>query len=150
MRSKAFTLIELLVVIAIMTILIGLSAFGLQQARESARDGQRKSDLETIRTGLSFYKADCNAYPTPTSGDFKTVIGTSLVGVAASCGGTANTYIAKVPSDPVPGNLYYFSSTGTTYYICASLETGDAVAVAGCPSGSTGCGGYCNYIVTNP
>lgn len=149
--KKGFSLIELLVVIAIMTILIGLSAFGLQQARESARDGQRKSDLETIRTGLVMYKSDCNAYPIPSSsGDFKTVVGTSLVGVAAYCGGTANTYIAKVPSDPVPGNLYYYSSTGTTYYICASLETENAAAATGCPTGATDCGGYCNYIVTNP
>ncbi len=43
--NTGFTLIELLVVIAITAILIGLSVFGLQGARESARDAQRKADL---------------------------------------------------------------------------------------------------------
>lgn len=148
MKSKAFTLIELLVVIAIMTILIGLSAFGLQQAREASRDGQRKSDLETIRTGLVMYKSDCNAYPT-NSGDFKTIFGSTFIGDPASCGGTSNTYIAKVPSDPVPGNNYHYSSTdGITYRICASLETEDQTVISDC-SGFT-CGGPCNYTVTNP
>jgi len=144
MKNKAFTLIELLVVIAIMTILIGLSAFGLQQARESARDGQRKSDMETIRTGLVMYKSDCNAYPIST-GSVATALGNPF---SSTCGGT-NTYIANMPSDPVPGNDYYYiSADGFTYTICASLETEGTTVASGCISAS--CGETCNYSVTNP
>jgi len=147
MIKKGFSLIELLVVVAIMGILIGLSAFGLQQARESARDGQRKSDLETIRTGLSFYRSDCNAYPINT-GDFYTLFHPSFG--STTCGG-ANTYIQKTPKDSLSGNLYYYISTnGITYTICASLETEGSTVPSGCPAGATGCGGYCNYAVYNP
>jgi prepilin-type N-terminal cleavage/methylation domain-containing protein len=147
MIKKGFSLIELLVVVAIMAILIGLSAFGLQQARESARDGQRKSDLETIRTGLSFYRFDCNAYPIHTGSDFYTLFNPSF---SSSCTGSTNTYIQKTPKDSLSGNLYYYISDGTTYTICASLETEGSTVPSGCPSGATGCGGYCNYAVYNP
>ncbi len=140
---KGFSLIELLVVISIMAVLISLSAFGLQQARESARDGQRRADLETIRTGLSFYKADCNVYPTPNIST-STRISTSLT---SSCGGS-NTYIEKIPVDPVSTNNYYYIQSGSTYTICASLETEGTKVPTQCSSAS--CGGTCNYYVLNP
>jgi prepilin-type N-terminal cleavage/methylation domain-containing protein len=146
MGKKGFSLIELLVVVAIMAILIGLSAFGLQQARESARDGQRKSDLETIRTGLSFYRSDCNAYPIHTGSDFYTLFHPSF---SSTCTGTTNTYIQKTPKDTLSGNNYYYISTvGTTYTICASLETEGSTVATGCSTAN--CGGTCNYSVFNP
>lgn len=149
-KFRGFSLIELLVVISIMAILISLSAFGLQQARESARDGQRKSDLETIRTGLSFYKADCNRYPIDETGDdFKTLYGDSFTGNDGACG-NSNSYINKTPADPVSGRDYHYLSNdvGTTYTLCAYLESGSGSTAAGCPS--SGCGGVCNYAVYNP
>ncbi|KKR12005.1 MAG: hypothetical protein UT39_C0001G0060 [Candidatus Woesebacteria bacterium GW2011_GWA1_39_21] len=147
--KNGFTLIELLVVVSIMVILIGLSAFGLQQARESARDGQRKANLETIRTGLSFYKADCNVYPTPNAST-TTKLGTSLIGNATICGGSANTYIQKMPTDPVSGRNYYYSQSGSTYKICAGLE-GETSADANCAFPiSCGSGVTCSYSVANP
>ncbi len=148
---RGFTLIELLVVISIMAILIGLSAFGLQQARESTRDGQRKADLETLRTGLSFYRADCNNYPTPAGGtgaDFKSNFGSSF---GSSCGGT-NTYIEKTPTDPISGRNYWYYSNGTTYKICAGLETetsSDSVCTTS-PAANCGSGVTCSYSVVNP
>lgn len=146
--NNSFTLIELLVVISIMVILIGLSAFGLQKARSSARDGQRKADLETIRTGLSFYKADCNVYPTPAATTSK--IEASMVGSATLCG-SANTYIQKVPSDPVTSNNYFYATSANGYAICASLEDGGTSNdQSSCTAISASCGGTCNYYVTNP
>ncbi len=147
---RGFTLIELLVVISIMVILIGLSVFGLQQARESARDGQRKSDLETIRTGLSFYRADCNFYPTPasgTGGDFKTKFGSSFNG---NCITPTPNYIEKVPSDPLVGRSYYYTSDGTIYNICSSLETETGPTPVQCTGATCGSGVNCNYYVANP
>lgn len=148
--KKGFSLIELLVVISIMAILIGLSAFGLQQARESARDGQRKSDLETIRTGLSFYKADCNKYPTPAGGtgaDFKTNFGSNFNG---NCVAPTPVYIEKIPADPDPNKYYYYTSDGTTYKICSSLETETGPTPTQCTGANCGTGAVCNYYVANP
>lgn len=139
---KGFTLIELLVVISIIGILIALSIFGLQGARESSRDARRKADLELIRSGLEIYKSDCNIYPAS--------LGTSLVGSGSptTCA-TTNTYIASVPKDPIdPTRTYlYARPTTTTYELCASLEQGTGTVTCG---GSSNCGTTCNYKVTNP
>ncbi len=138
--NKAFTLIELLVVVSIIGILIALSIFGLQGARQASRDANRKADLELIRSGIEIYKSDCNTYPA--------VLGSTLIGDDSnpSCDG-GNTYIARVPVDPLdPSQSYYYSSDGVTYQLCAALEQTPAS-----PDSCTGsCGANCNYKVVNP
>lgn len=144
MKKNGFTLIELLVVISILGILLALSIFGMQGARQASRDGKRKADLEQIRSGLEMYKADCDSYPT--------TLGTSLKGTGSptSCA-TTNVYISSVPADPLPSNhayVFYSDGTGSTYQICASLEQGGTTVTCGT---SSNCGGStCNYQVTNP
>ena len=137
-RIKGFTLIELLVVISIIGILVGLSIFGLQSARESSRNASRKSDLEMIRSGIEIYKADCGGYPV--------ALGTSLSG-SETPGNTCLTstvYIAEVPTDSLESRSYYYNSDGVTYELCAALED-DGVDTC---SGS--CGETCTYQVVNP
>ena len=152
-NGLGFTLIELLVVISIIGILIGLSVFGLQGAREVSRDSKRKADLELIRSGIEIYKSDCNSYPAG-SGDPAAVLnpgGNGLVGngLSTACA-TTNTYISQVPLDPTaPNRNYLYSSSGTTYEICAALEQSQAATVT-C-GGSSNCGtSVCNYKVVNP
>lgn len=145
---SAFTLVELLVVISIIGILVGLSVFGLQGARKASRDAVRKADLETIRSGLGIYKADCDTYPTTASFSLpsaQTLIGS---GNPTACS-ASNTYITQVPTDPVPGSNYTYNSDGVTYHVCAALEQ-----VPSSLPDTTQCGGNCgtgcNYVVTNP
>lgn len=141
-KIKGFTLIELLVVVSIIAILMGLSFFGLQGARTSSRDGRRKADLESIRSGLEIYRSDCNQYPVSLT--------TSLSGddSSSSCL-SSNKYIESVPQDPTPTlSSYRYSSNGTTYEICTALEQGSGSVTCG---GSNSCGGKtCNYKVVNP
>lgn len=144
--EDAFSLIELLVVISIIGIVMALSLFGISSSRETARDANRKADLELIRSGLELYKADCNDYPAGITG------GSALVGdgTPSTCLST-NTYISSVPKDPLDtARLYRYSRlTTTTYEVCAALEKG---------TGSVTCAGYtncgtgisCNYKVANP
>lgn len=142
MKSKGFTLIELLVVISIIGVLAAVSIFGLSGARESARDARRKSDLETIKSGLELYRADCNAYPGSLS---TTLVGS---GTPTACAVT-NTYISAVPTDPIPASkTYRYAVTASGYEICASLEqSGLSTVTCG---GSSNCGTSCNYKITNP
>lgn len=148
-RVKGFTLIELLVVVSIIGVLLGLSVFGLQGARQSSRDAKRKSDLEMMRSGLEIYKADCDVYPLAS----QVVSSTALEGTGSpsSCA-VANIYISSVPKDSMdPASKYAYSRPTTTAYIlCASLEQipSPAMDVTGC--GSCGTGVTCNYKVTNP
>jgi prepilin-type N-terminal cleavage/methylation domain-containing protein len=148
--KNGFTLIELLVVISIIGILVGLSVFGLQGAREASRDSRRKADLELIRSGIEIYKSDCNTYPAG-SGNPATVFGSALVGDDSnpSCD-SGNTYISQVPQDPAyPGSNYLYWSDGITYEICTSEEQSQASTVT-CGS-SSNCGtASCNYKVVNP
>lgn len=147
-KYSAFTLIELLVVISIIGILIGLSIFGLQGARKASRDAKRKADLEEIRAGIEIYKSDCGGYPL--------VLTSPLIGLGSltACA-TTNTYIAKVPEDPLyPGRKYSYTTDGYTYSLCAALEEDPSPAMVGtgnCASCvTTDPAISCNYIVTNP
>lgn len=139
-NTNGFTLIELLVVISILGVLLALSVFGLQGARQSSRDGKRQTDIEQIRSGIEIYRADCDGYPTSLPAP-----GGSLVG---NCP-TANVYISSMPADPVPSShSYLYYSNGSTYEICASLEQGGTTVTCG---GSSNCGGStCNYKKISP
>ncbi len=142
MTKRGFTLVELLVVISIIALLLALSIFGIQGARESSRDAKRKADLELLRSGLEIYKSDC--------GDYPAVLSSPLVGdgTPTSCA-AANTYISAVPDDPTsPARSYLYSRlTASTYEICTALEQGTGTVTCG---GSSNCGETCNYKVTNP
>ncbi len=60
--KKGFTLIELLVVIAIIGILASAALIALSRTQERARDSNRKSDLNQIRSALVAYQTDHNGY----------------------------------------------------------------------------------------
>lgn len=142
-KQNGFTLIELLVVISIMGILLALSIFGLQGARQASRDGKRKADLEQIRSALEMYKADCSNYPPSLT------LGGTLAGDGSSstCS-TENIYMTSVPVDPLATSSYRYSysSDGLIYELCASLEQGGSSVTC-----TNNCGGgTCNYKVINP
>jgi len=134
--NKAFTLIEVLVVATIIGLLTTIGVVTYQQATKKGRDGKRKSDLSQIQGALEIYRNDSTSYPaTIPFGTTWTVSG--------------NTYMRKVPDDPKSGYSYNYNSDGTTYNLCAYLEsksTSDADCGVSLNCGVTSC----NYGVTNP
>jgi len=138
-NNNAFTLIELLVAITIIAIIVTISIFGLQGARESARDARRKSDLGELKAALELFRSDVGRYPR--SSEFPSAGG--------SLSNAGNVYLSSVPADPQgSGRRYSYNPTGnppTSYTLCASLE-GTTASVSGCGS----CGQTCSYKVTSP
>lgn len=152
MKKNGFTLIELLVVMSIIAVLSGLSLFALRGTRESARDGRRKADLESIRSALEIYRSDCNYYPDSLAS------GEQLDGSDSPCtAGPANVYLDEVPSDPLTSRSYLYQGlncTGGTncqsYRLWTALEDPPALP-ATCPAPAPSCGSEtCNYCVNNP
>ncbi|MCL4354332.1 prepilin-type N-terminal cleavage/methylation domain-containing protein [Patescibacteria group bacterium] len=114
-KKDAFTLIELLIVIAIIGVLAALLMANFIGVRQRSRDSQRKSDMRQIQSALELYRADESSYPAalPACGD-------PLTGAT-----TSNVYIQKLPCDPVSGDTYSYTTTGTppmSYVLIACLE----------------------------
>lgn len=145
---KGFTLLELLIVIAIIGIMATFAIIGLSGAQAKARDGRRKADLESIRSALELYRADCDVYPNAiTYGSALT--GTSNV-AGARCS-TSNKYIGVVPNDPSNGKTYRYAvlGGGSSYELCSAIEQVNGASAQTC-GGSNNCGSTCYYKVTSP
>jgi len=61
-KRSGFTLIELLVVTTIIILLTTMGVVSYRRAGETARDGKRKADLETVKQALVLYRADNSGY----------------------------------------------------------------------------------------
>ncbi len=103
-KREGFTLVELLVVIAIIGILATLLILQLGVARQRARDAQRISAVNQLRTALEFSYEANNAYP-----DTLAEVGTYMQGGA-------------IPTDPVEGDYGYLKLSNVTYHLWAELE----------------------------
>ena len=172
--QQGFTLIEMLIVLSIIGMLIAVTLFGVGGARESTRNAQRKSDLETIRSAFELYKSDCGSYPAtmPAVGaplEASCVLGTSvptptpsLPSVLATIAptptpGPTSFYIASWPGDPISAHTYRYEAKPiggpyVSYHLCAFLEgtTGTSGCTGNCGTNPDGSGISCNYGTTNP
>ena len=118
-KIKAFTLVELLVIIVIIGILATLIVVSLKSSRTRAREVRRKSDFDSIRTALEFYKDATGAYPSSNDTICRQPWWTPWCCSAYGINwipGLAPTYIPVVPIDPTNSsgadweNNYFYSS----------------------------------------
>ena len=136
---SAFTLIELLIVIAIIGLIATIALVGLSGARAKSRDQKRLTDLKQIQKGLELSFEPGAGYPV--------VPGPIILGAATDdvlCGKGAiaqfaadtsaancdsgKTFMATVPSNPVPGGANYrYVSTDALGAACTTAP----------------CNGYC-------
>jgi prepilin-type N-terminal cleavage/methylation domain-containing protein len=105
-KRSGFTLIELLVVSTIIVVLgmIGMASFA--NASKGARDGKRKSDMETIRQAAILYKQQYGSYP-------------------ASIGTMEGSYLSQpIPADPGSYTYSYWTNSSSLFCTCAQMESG--------------------------
>lgn len=140
-KKSGFTIIELLVVTTIIAVLAVGAFISFSTAGKSARDGRRKSDLETVRQALVLYKAENSNYIANAgydAGGYTTVAGTLTVS-----GFLSN----PAPSDPKSTYSYTYGGTLSTFCVCAQVENSNNGNASGTNcSGSSG--NY--YCVRNP
>ncbi len=103
---KGYTLFEMLVVIAIIGLLSTLAIVILHNARETARNAKRLSDVRQVQTALGLYFSDSKDYPATV--DF---------GGTGSIVGASVTYMAQVPQNPTPVDFSEFDCTGYAQYV---------------------------------
>ena len=155
-----FTLIELLVVIAIIGGLSALLLPNFMNARERARDTQRKSDLRQMQKALELYKLDQAQPAYPANGPTAGVCWYAPGLFAATCPAGKNVYINKVPSDPKSGavliSYYYLQTSQLEYMMCACLENTADSEGQSCGTAASVCPGINNcttkkcYVITQP
>lgn len=103
-----FTLIELLVVIAIIAILATIVLVSMAQARLSAREKVRISDIEQIAAGLEIWAAVNKRYPSSADGSC-----THLTSFGP--GGCLQVLVTSgifttLPTDPLSDRTYYYDN----------------------------------------
>lgn len=63
MNRRGFTLIEVLTTITIIGILVAITSVVYSSSLKRSRDGQRKTDIDTIKNALEQYYLDNHRYP---------------------------------------------------------------------------------------
>lgn len=64
MNRRGFTIVELLIIIAVLGVLLTLGVVNLRGTQASARDEERRTDVESIALHLeTFYKSGSDQYP---------------------------------------------------------------------------------------
>ena len=139
-QQKGFTLLEILLVVAAIAILAGIVIVALNPGKQlgETRDGERRSDINTLMNATYQYSIDNN-------GDFPAAIDTAtdtvqVIGTGSSCtcdataaegtcvdlsGDLVPTYLAGIPTDP-----RYGSAEETKYYINRTAD--ERIVVGAC------------------
>lgn len=113
MKNKAFTLIELLVVIAIIGVLSGVVITSLGSARDKAKVGTFKAEIQQFINALELYNVDNNGYP-----PYEMEVTWASSGTAPE---DFESYLARLPVPPVsPGRFTYYPNTSD--YRCGSPD----------------------------
>lgn len=129
-----FTLIEILVAIGVIAVLVSVSTFALNNAREKGRDSKRKQDLAAIAGALALYFEQNGQYPANASEGVPDVSGSG-----SWISNLVPEYIEKLPVDPKQVSLNIFENLIGNVYAASDVKSpalGQAVSCSGTVSWS--------------
>lgn len=115
-RQEGLTKIELLVVLALIALLFIMLLLNIRKQTDTARDAQRKADLETIKIAFEEYFNDNGCYPS--------------AGILDNCGSQdLSPYLGKIPCDPTTNQPYLYQpaldNQCTGYRVLSRLRSPD-------------------------
>lgn len=125
--KPAFSALEAIIVILVFGLFATLAALSLNNARASARDAQRLSDVGTLRASLGQYWLERASYPISTgielgkSGENAEAL--SANGFVARQGLSGTVYLERVPTPPKAGEYYQYKGSANGYSIRFKTET---------------------------
>gem|GEM_PF-408513 len=158
-RSGGFTLLEVLLVVAIIAILVGITIFAFNPARQlgTGRNAQRMSDLEQINAALDQYFIKNFHYPrsVPTT-TLKEICDTGNVPSPSSIECTnlvdlselVPDYLAAIPKDPLSGGNYKIMKDANEKIILTAPNSENKVLIAIGTSTVALASGGCDVTVT--
>ncbi len=137
--KRGFTLIELLVVIGIIGIVAGMLTVSISGAINAANDAKRKTDIDTLRKVIIYYKAQNTTGLYPVEATECTIGGGSTP--CTTITSAIEESLPAFPVDPISGYYTYESVDGTDFTISTTMsneqtysynsETGFTIAAGG-------------------
>jgi len=128
----AFTLVELLIVIVIIAVLAAIALPKFMDSGQRSKEASLKGDLKLIRNAVELFHTDTGAYPAAL-GDLSS---TSAPSSGKDSGGNSYSitstdwhgpYIRVVPTDPISGSAFTYSTTSGSVGNVTSSATGNGL-----------------------
>ena len=132
----------MVVVIGIISIIATLGLSSYSSVQKKARDSRRVADIELVRAAIEQYRSTNNAYPTT----IPYPVGGGNNGICDPAGCATGKYLEKVPTDPIPPQVYVYQYANSSDYTLCTLLSGGGTSSFGDCSTATGTQ-TCNYCL---
>jgi len=131
-KKRGFTLVELLIVIVILAVLAAIAIPRFMDSGTRSKEASLKSNLKLVRNSIELFHNDTGAWPAALSD----LTGSSAPSAGKDNAGASKTiassdykgpYLQAVPTDPVSGNAFTYSTTAGTVGKLTSSASGNGL-----------------------
>ena len=131
-NGRGFTLVELLVVIVVLAVLAAIVLPKFMDSGTRSKEAALRSDLKLVRNAVALFQTDCGSYPASLSALTATTApakGKDNAGVDANitAANWHGPYLQSVPTDPVSGTAFTYSTTSGSVGTVTASATGNGL-----------------------